>query len=865
MIRNGLSHYRIIEELGYGGMGVVYKAEDTKLQRIVALKFLHPGMIRDSEAKARFTREAKAAASISHPNICTVYDIDESEGASFISMEHIEGQSLKEMLEAGPLDIKTAVDIATQVACGLAEAHQKGIVHRDIKPANIMIDSSNRIRIMDFGLAKLKDLTALTKDSLTLGTVSYMSPEQGEGAEIGPPSDIWSLGVVIYQMITGTLPFQGEYDVAVMYSIINEKPVRLSALRDDVPQKLEQIVEKALSKNPGSRYITGGEILDDLQRLKQRIDLSEETDTGAWRFGGIRWRKIWPLAAVAAVVLAAVFIILQRTSRIEVRSPVLPGQPFQVTGSDAWESEPCISPDGGRIAYSSNISGNRDIYITDARGGNSLRLTSDPAPDYHPVWFPGGSSLAFVSERGGTPAIWKIGQFGGGATLLLKNAIYPAISPSGDKIAFSRPEKKGILHVGVARLTDPPEIKMLTGDDNGLWGHRCPAWSPDGKLICYSTHHGLWIIPSSGGAVRRLTTGGRLDSDPAWSSDGKRIYFSSYRNGPLALWCVSAEGENLQRLTTGTGRETEPSVSKDGSKFVYTAQRIRRDLIIRNTGSGSESMIKGLRNDYMAALAPDGSSVVFASERAGSRTELWIQALEDGVPSGEPRRLTDHPGDSSHPAFSPDGKWIAYYRIYNELRDIWIIPSGGGQAEPFTSHPAPDIHPAWSPDGSKIAFSSERDGQANIWLAPVSNGKRAGPVVLLTSGDLGCLAPWWSPDGHLISFIGMKGGESDVWVVSPDGEGDVRQVTSGANARRVRWDPATGEILASLTWGGNRYLLHRLSPENGSSHEVDCPVIFGSITAPATFDISLDGRFLLYCQEESSGQIWMIEAEKGVY
>ena len=267
MIGQRISHYQIIETLGAGGMGTVYKAEDLKLKRTVALKFLAPDLTRDPEAKNRFIHEAQAASALQHNNICTIYDIDETgDGQMFICMEYYEGETLKKKIERKPLDIEEAINIAIQVAQGLDKAHKKGIIHRDIKPANIMITNDGVAKIVDFGLAKLAGQTKLTKEGATVGTVAYMSPEQAKGEEINHRSDIWSLGIVLYEMLTGELPFKGDYDQAVIYSILNEKQ---EPLETDTPVELEQIIDKCLEKKPDDRYQDIGELIDELEGLKE--------------------------------------------------------------------------------------------------------------------------------------------------------------------------------------------------------------------------------------------------------------------------------------------------------------------------------------------------------------------------------------------------------------------------------------------------------------------------------------------------------------------------------------------------------------------------------------------------------------------
>jgi len=257
--------YKIEEVVGKGGMGIVYKAEDTKLKRSVALKFLPSELMQDEEARERFVLEAQVAAALSHPNICTIHEIDEEEGKSFIAMEYVKGQSLKEKIERGALGEQEALNIAIQVVEGLEEAHKKGIIHRDIKSANIMVTEKGQAKVMDFGLAKVKGGTLLTREGTTLGTVAYMSPEQARGEEVDHRSDIWSLGVVIYEMLSGQLPFQGEREASILYSVVHEEPKPLKEIKRDLPPELQQIINRALKKKPESRYSSAAEMLNDLK------------------------------------------------------------------------------------------------------------------------------------------------------------------------------------------------------------------------------------------------------------------------------------------------------------------------------------------------------------------------------------------------------------------------------------------------------------------------------------------------------------------------------------------------------------------------------------------------------------------------
>jgi TolB-like protein/tRNA A-37 threonylcarbamoyl transferase component Bud32/Flp pilus assembly protein TadD len=312
MIGETISHYEILEELGRGGMGVVYKARDTKLNRTVALKFLSPNVLGTGEDKARFLHEAQAAAALNHPNICTIHEIEESDGQSFIAMECVEGECLRDMIRSGPLRLEEAVDIAVQVASGMQEAHEKKIVHRDIKSANIMITRKGRAKIMDFGLAKAGGQTVLTRTDTTLGTYAYMSPEQARGENVDPRTDIWSLGVVLYEMITGRRPFRGDYEQAVVYSIINEEPEPPTALRSGVPMELERIVIKCLRKEANQRYQGTADLITDLRQVSESLKTSGADRSTAIRPARRGGRMRWAWLAVAALLAVCAAVLLPR-------------------------------------------------------------------------------------------------------------------------------------------------------------------------------------------------------------------------------------------------------------------------------------------------------------------------------------------------------------------------------------------------------------------------------------------------------------------------------------------------------------------------------------------------------------------------
>jgi len=310
MVGKTISHYTILEKLGEGGMGVVYKALDTKLERIVALKLLRPEIMGDQEATKRFIREARAASALNHPNITTIYEIGDWHGRDYICMEYLEGQTVKVKVKSNPLPIDDVLDIAIQTAEALQEAHAQDIIHRDIKSENIMVTPRGQVKLMDFGLAKLKGTTTLTKDGSTMGTIAYMSPEQTQGENVDQRTDIWSFGVVLYEMITGQLPFRGDYDQAVIYSILNEEPEAMVRLREDVPIELEQIVNQALTKNPNERYENISSMIEDLNPPKNRFG-TKKSRRNSKPQKNVQSKLIYSLASV--IVIIAISLVLRPT------------------------------------------------------------------------------------------------------------------------------------------------------------------------------------------------------------------------------------------------------------------------------------------------------------------------------------------------------------------------------------------------------------------------------------------------------------------------------------------------------------------------------------------------------------------------
>ncbi len=535
MIGRTISHYKITEKLGEGGMGVVYKAEDTKLERTVALKFLAAHLLNDDEAKARFLREAKAAAGLHHPNICPVYEIAEAEGKTFLSMAFIDGEPLEARVERGPLPLKEALDIGRQIADGLEAAHEKGVVHRDIKPANVMVDAKGRATIMDFGLAHLTEASRLTKANQTMGTVAYISPEQAQGMDVDNRSDIWALGVVLYEMVRGQRPFQGEYDQALLYEIVHEEPAQLISIRAGLPMELEFIAAKCLAKDPQDRYQTSADAIVDLRTCAEKLKSGRSTilrtgaATGALAgphgespkvatehvappaptaapatIGG----RIWMALAAAFLAAAAVFAWLYLTTQPSPPQPITftIDPPEGVVFESGETAPPVLSPDGTKLAFVGLADNTRSLWV---RPFDSLEATSLPGTEgaQFPFWSPDNRYLAFFADgklkkidtTGGPPQTLSDAFRGRGGTW--------AEDDQGSGVIVFAPGISSPLQ-RVSSAGGEPTVVMALSEAGGAFSHRHPRFLPDGQRF-------LYIQQEETGEIENSVFLGNLDIAPS--------------------------------------------------------------------------------------------------------------------------------------------------------------------------------------------------------------------------------------------------------------------------------------------------------------------------------------------------------------
>ena len=710
--------YRIGEILGGGGMGVVYKAEDTRLGRTVALKFLPPELTRDPVAKARFLQEARTASALDHPNLCTVYDVGETEGHQlYLAMPCYDGETLRRKVERGPLPLPEAMDYALQAAKGLAKAHRQGIVHRDVKPANLMATGDGVVKILDFGIAKLAGEAGLTRTGSTLGTPAYMSPEQMRGQEVDGRTDLWALGVVLYEMVTGRRPFLGEHESGLRQALLEEEPEPVTRLRPDAPPELEQVVRKLLAKAPADRYPTADALVADLRVLVGGSSASMPTQAATLPAVPVPApkRRSWPWYAVPAglVILAALGGYLLRSAG-GGRSAPLHATFTRLTEQDGGESYPSLSPDGNYFVYVKAAEKGSDIFLQRVGGGNPINLTPDtPWIDTQPSFSPDGQQIAFRSERAGG-GIFVMGATGESVRRVTDSGFNPSWSPDGKELVLAT---EGILEPSARTsnsqifrisLATGERRQIRTGDDAVQ-----PNWSPNGRRIAYwgvdsqKSERGIWTVPAEGGEPVPVLSEKFLTWNPVWSPDGAWLYFLSDRSGSLNLWRAAVD--------QGSGR-----VSGEPEPVTSSSQSIR-----------------------FLTLSRDGRRIAYATDERRDSLEARsfdperLLAGEEAVPIVGARAVrTVDP--------SPDGKWIAFDTLPPK-EDIYIVQTDGSGLRQLTRDEHRDRIPRWSPDSRSILFYSNRSGRYEAWSVP-ADGSRFEQLTKST-GEVPtyCL---WSPDGR---------------------------------------------------------------------------------------------------------------------
>ncbi|MGQ0735092.1 MAG: protein kinase domain-containing protein [Acidobacteriota bacterium] len=760
MIGRTLEHYRIESKLGEGGMGVVYKGHDARLDRPVAIKILQPEQLSDDIVKQRFAREARSASSLNHPGIVTIHDIRSADGLDFIVMEYIEGSTLDALIPPRGMPAAQVLRYAIQMADALAAAHGAGIVHRDLKPSNVMVTPAGRVKIMDFGLAKQVETTApspgsttfhaqLTEAQVVVGTAAYMSPEQAEGRKLDARSDIFTFGAVLYEMATGQRPFAGESWLALLARILNEEPKPPGVIASSIPPDLEKIILRALRKDPGRRYQTMADLRVALEDLEVDVTSGRKERPSA----RVAWRR-WGGAAALLPIAMAVAYAGWRAWTVEPTAPV---QASTLTTFPGQELYPSLSPDGGHVVFTwtGPRQDNTDIYVQQIGAGSPLRLTTDPQPEFNPVWSPDGRWIAFLRGNTATPLgssdrqVRLIAPLGGPERHLADirvreitvNPAYLTWCPDSTCLIASDTTGEGRPDALFTIAVETGEKRQLTDPSSPALADTNPAVSPDGSSLLF-LRRATWafgelhvlrlrVDMTPAGAVRPVRVA-RLKPDTAtWLPDGDGILVSALAGG-AALWRVSSAGRGEPRRVPFVGEDgVMPATSRAQpgrpGRLVYVRSftdentwRIDTSAAGAQTESAAVVAIASTKADIHPQFSPDGRRVAFTSTRSGA-WEIWTSE-PDGSNAAQLTFL-DAPTGTGAPTWSPDGRLIAFASDAEGQFDIFVVPSAGGKPRNVTSHPAIEHVPAFSSDGRWIYFSSSRSDGFQVWKVPVSGGE----------------------------------------------------------------------------------------------------------------------------------------------